>query len=120
MTMSDKCATHILNRGKCESLLVKAPAQHAGESVRVVSELYCTRLQGNTKEHNQGMRPKCAHVGKRSISFTCRATQGIIARDEIEISLDMEALIGKARPSGSLFFELCIPLCVNVSLRRGS
>ena len=30
MTMSDTCATHVLDKGKSESCLVKAPAKAAG------------------------------------------------------------------------------------------
>ena len=36
MTMSDTCATHVLDDGKSKSCLVQAPAKHASESVLVV------------------------------------------------------------------------------------
>ena len=59
MTMSDKCATHVLDKGKSESCLVKAPAKHASESVFVVSELLCTGAQANTeRDTNQRIRAK--------------------------------------------------------------
>ena len=54
MAMSDKCATHVLDKGKSESCLVKAPALHTDELVLVVSELLCTSVQGNTQGHKQG------------------------------------------------------------------
>ena len=49
MTMSDKHASHVLDRGKPESCVVKAPAKHASESVLVVGELLCTSVQANTE-----------------------------------------------------------------------
>ena len=49
MTMSNKCATHVLDRGKSESCLVKAPAKHTSGSVLVVSELLNTSVQANTE-----------------------------------------------------------------------
>ena len=53
MTMSDTCATHVLDKGKSESCLVKAPAKHASESVLVVGELLCTGVQANTERHTR-------------------------------------------------------------------
>ena len=53
MTMSDTCATHVLDKGKSESCLVKAPAMHASESVLVVGELLCTGVQANTERHTR-------------------------------------------------------------------
>ena len=64
MTVSDTCATHVLDRGKSESCLVKAPAMHASESVLVVGEMLCTSVQANTERDTQETkRAKCAHVG---------------------------------------------------------
>ena len=53
MTMSDTCATHVLDKGKSEICLVKAPARHASESVLVVGELLCTGVQANTERHTR-------------------------------------------------------------------
>ena len=53
MTMSDTCATHVLDKGKSESCLVKAPAMHASESVLMVGELLCTSVQANTETHTR-------------------------------------------------------------------
>ena len=68
MTMSNKCATHVLDKDKSESCLVKAPANHASESVLVVSELLCTSVQANTERGTQTKEyaGKCAHVGKQT------------------------------------------------------
>ena len=64
MTMSDTCATHVLDKSKSESCLVKAPAKYASESVLVLGELLCTSVQANTERNTQGRkRAKCAHVG---------------------------------------------------------
>ena len=49
MTMSNRCAHHVLDKSKSESCLVKAPAQHAGQSVLVVSELLCTSVQATLR-----------------------------------------------------------------------
>ena len=55
MTMSDTCATHVLDKGKSESCLVKAPAKHASESVLVVGELLCAGVQAKHREtHKDG------------------------------------------------------------------
>ena len=51
MTVSDKCATHVLDRRKSESRLAKAPAQHTCESVLVVSEFLSACVQENTQRH---------------------------------------------------------------------
>ena len=53
MTMSGTCATHVLDKGKSESCLVKALAKHASESVLVVGELLCTGVQANTERHTR-------------------------------------------------------------------
>ena len=54
MTMSDKCATHVLDKNKSESCLDKRLRKHTRESVLMVSELLCTGVHVNTQEHKQG------------------------------------------------------------------
>ena len=74
MTMSDTCATHVSDKGKSESCLVKAPAMQASESVLVVGELLCTSVQANTERDTwTETRDMCScwgykqqHGGKRS------------------------------------------------------
>ena len=47
--MCDTC----FDKGKTESCLVKAPAMHASESVLVIGELLCTRVQANAERHTR-------------------------------------------------------------------
>ena len=69
MTMSDTCATHVLDKGKSESCLVKAPAMHASESVLVVGELLCTSVQANTERHTRNeTREMCSCWGYKQHS----------------------------------------------------
>ena len=64
ITMSNRCAHHVLDTGISESCLVKAPAQHASQCVLVISELLCTGVHANTKmDTEQSKRAKCAHAG---------------------------------------------------------
>ena len=64
MTMSDTCATHVLDKGKSESCLVKALAKHASESVLVVGELLCTGVQAKTERHTRNeTREMCSCWG---------------------------------------------------------
>ena len=64
MTMSDTCATHVLDKGKSESCLVNAPAMHASESVLVVGELLCTGVQANAERHTRNeTREMCSCWG---------------------------------------------------------
>ena len=61
-TVEQVCDT-VLDKGKSESCLVKAPAQDASESVLVVSELLCPGVQANTeRDTDQKKRAKCVHV----------------------------------------------------------
>ena len=53
ITMSNRCAHHVLDKGKCESCLVKAPAQHASQSALVISELLCAGVHANTKRDTE-------------------------------------------------------------------
>ena len=54
MTLPDRCATHVSDKGKSESCLVKALAEHTGESVRAVSELCSCWETINTPHVNHG------------------------------------------------------------------
>ena len=75
MTVSDKCATHVLDKGKSESRLVKAPAQHTQMNPcwwSVNSCLHaCKKIHRDT---NQRMHVKCAHVGKPSTTLLLTST----------------------------------------------
>ena len=69
MTMSDTCATHVLDKGKSESCLVNAPAMHASESVLVVGELLCTGVQANAERHTRNeTREMCSCWGYKQHS----------------------------------------------------
>ena len=76
------------DRGKTESCLVKAPASHVNESVRVTNEPWCTRVQSETQTRN--VRVKCAHVGNDR--HTCAAYPSVSLRNHCEATAHFEAI----------------------------